>query len=67
MPPPGRDPADMTDAEDCARYLRELASKLDTSEVRNKIDACMEDYRARGGALGELAMAIQAGTSLTPR
>jgi hypothetical protein len=53
----------MTDVEDCARYLRELASKADAPEVRNQIDACLEDYRsinlARAGALADLAMAIQ--------
>jgi hypothetical protein len=61
MPPPRRNPGDMTDAEDCARYLLQLATRTDTPDVRKQIDACMEDYRARGGALGELAMAIQAG------
>jgi hypothetical protein len=58
-----RDAADMTDAEDCARHLRQLASKPDTAEVHAQIHACLEDYRSRhraqAGALADLAMAVQ--------
>lgn len=52
-------PGDMTDAEDCARYLRELASKADTPGVRAQIDACLEDYASKHIRLSDLAMAVQ--------
>jgi hypothetical protein len=34
----------MTDAEDCARYLCELASKPDTSDLRKQIEGAIDDY-----------------------
>ena len=55
----------MTDAEDCAKYLRQLASKPDIPTVHAQIHTCLEDYRSRhraqAGALADLAMAVQLG------
>jgi hypothetical protein len=61
MPPPCRNPADMTDAEDCANHLRRLASEPDAPEARNKIDTWIDVYRVGGGVRVELVRAFEDG------
>ena len=59
MPPSSRNPADMTDAEDCASHLRRFAAEPDTPEARKKIASWIDDYRVRGGVRVELAAAFE--------
>jgi hypothetical protein len=60
-PRPCRNPAGITDAEECAEHLRRLASDPDTPEARNKIDTWIDVCRVGGGVRVELAAAFESG------
>ena len=48
----------MNNAEDCARYLCELASKPDTSDLRKQMEATIDEYLIKERSRVELAAAF---------
>jgi hypothetical protein len=48
----------MNNAEDCARYLCELASKPDTLDLRKQIEWTIDDYLFKEPSRVELAAAF---------
>jgi hypothetical protein len=48
----------MTNVEDCARYLCELASQPDTSDLRKQIEVTIDDYLIKERPRIELAAAF---------